>query len=197
MLCAPPFSILCAWPSLYRGQASGTVAELAAMYQAQPTSEALFLALCGELDGVLCNLAFEYQAAPNDVLYALMEASKRPLVNDDATQELRGRIRGLLQEQNEREARRTLTLGAYVDSGLHPAHTKPTREDLSDLKLALLRLSEKHRRVISLAESGVTDKELVELGLAKNPMLARSLLKDARNRLASLLGIIRKKKSHR
>jgi hypothetical protein len=164
---ASPFSIL--WPSPYHNQPTGTVAALAAMYQTKPTSEAIFLALCGALEGVLCNLAADYRAEPNDVLVALMLASKRPLVNEDAVKEIAGRIRGALQNTNRKETSRANTLEAFADSGLHPTHTKQSTELRLDLERALQQMKPADRvLLLKAALDGITSEELLDEIQAKS-----------------------------
>jgi DNA-directed RNA polymerase specialized sigma24 family protein len=135
------------------------------MYQLEPTSEPIFLALCGVFDGVLCNLAGQYKSKTADVLFALMLASKRPLVNEveEAEQEIAGRIKGLLQEQNSKEIRRAETLDEYIQSGLYPTEAKPVFETRRDVVRAVGRLKAKSRELVLATEvEGYTSQEIAE-----------------------------------
>lgn len=149
--------------SFLYGVVSDSVAELAAQYHAQPRNEPLFLGLCVALGGVLCNLADDYRACPADVLFALMCAVRRAPVYGDATQEIAGRMRGLLQAENRKEARRSRVITRYAASGSYPVYSRPPAEDRLDVVRAVDRLKPEERSIVVGADvEGKTSAELAK-----------------------------------
>jgi DNA-directed RNA polymerase specialized sigma24 family protein len=110
---------------------------------------------------MLCNLAGEYRAEYNDVLFSLMQACRKPLVNEDHTTEIRGRIRGLLQGMNRKEVRRNKTNEAYASERKEP--TTKINEARLDVTRALSQLNPKDQELVIRGEiEGATDQELAE-----------------------------------
>ncbi len=110
---------------------------------------------------MLCSVAGEYRAEFNDVLFSLMQACRRPLKNEDQVQEIRGRIRGLLQGMNRKEVRRNRTNEAYRAERSEPL-TK-INETRLDVKRALRQLSPKDQELVFRGEvEGATDQELAD-----------------------------------
>jgi DNA-directed RNA polymerase specialized sigma24 family protein len=151
------------------------------MYQHDTTRDDVYLALCGHLAGILCNLAGEYRAAPSDVMYALMMSCSRALANDDARKEIAGRIRGLLQEQNEKEGRRQRWQIKYAAQAT--TKTLPMLDARLDLNRAVNKLSPKEQELVIRGEvEGLTDQEL-----ATEKEKEKDTIKKARQRATERL----------
>lgn len=173
------------WPLLYRDSTPlGTVSELSARYQASPAQEGLYLALVGALEGVLVTLAARYQREPADVLFALMMAHRTPLLREDATQEIAGRIKGLLQEMNAKEKRRSVGLEELRASLTH-YHTLGKDEQLI-LRESIAQLSQSDQAYVDLFLEGLTAIEMGER-LGKGDNACEKGLERALERLRKIL----------
>jgi hypothetical protein len=131
---------------------------------------------------VLINLAGRYHAPAADVEQALMFAARRPLSGaGDATAEIAGRIRGLLQEQGEKERRRAAHLARYAATAdVLPAAAPPPFEERPDLEGALERLDRRTRTALLGALAlGCDHRELAAL-LKTSPATARKRLERAK-----------------
>jgi hypothetical protein len=164
------------------------------MYQTNPTLEAPFLALCCALDGLLCNLSGEYRAETADVLWALMEITRKPLTDDDAVQYIARRMRDLLRELHAKEKRRQRWQGEYATSFV-PTHTKPVLEARLDIVRAVNRLKSSDQAILVAAEiEERTSAELMGVAKIKNEGAAKARRKAVRGKFRDELEKSKKSK---